>query len=95
MINIIAYGSGAFPQTKDKKIALSNTLDLLVEVKSPEAFHYEVSKASPSDYAGAASIFGPGLLNWTGSSLFPMHSNHIDLENRKIKYSVIGKGALR
>jgi Phosphatidate cytidylyltransferase, mitochondrial len=39
VVNIIAYGSGAFPQTKDKKTVASNTLDLLVEVRNPSIFH--------------------------------------------------------
>lgn len=30
VVNVVAYGSGAFPQTKDKKVTASNTLDLLV-----------------------------------------------------------------
>jgi hypothetical protein len=35
VMNIVAYGSGAFPQTKDKNTFASNTLDLIVEVRHP------------------------------------------------------------
>jgi hypothetical protein len=30
VVNILAYGSGAFPQTKNKQEFASNTLDLIV-----------------------------------------------------------------
>lgn len=95
VINILAYGSGAFPQTKDKQVFASNTLDLIVEVRNPDIFHREVMRTSPNDYSGAVSIAGSSLLNWTGNSLFPMHSNHINLEGKPIKYSVIGHLPLR
>jgi hypothetical protein len=35
VINVLAYGSGAFPQTKDKQVFAANTLDLIVEVRTP------------------------------------------------------------
>lgn len=52
-------------------------------------------RVSPDDYSGAVSIAGSGLLSWTGSSLFPMHSNHIKLDGRPVKYSVVGQSVLR
>jgi hypothetical protein len=30
VVNLVAYGSAAMPQTKDKKVFSSNTMDLLV-----------------------------------------------------------------
>ena len=90
VVNMLAYGSGAFPQTRDKKQFNSNTLDLIVEVRQPSSFHRDVMAVTPQDYSGAVSIFGSGLLNWTGSSVFPMHSNHISLEGKNVKYSVVG-----
>lgn len=39
VVNIIAYGSGAIPQTKDTHIFNSNTLDLIIEVRNYAAFH--------------------------------------------------------
>ncbi len=39
VVNIMAYGSGAFPQTRNKQEFAANTLDLIVEVRSPEIFH--------------------------------------------------------
>jgi hypothetical protein len=34
VINLIAYGSAAFPQTYDQHTFANNTVDLLVEVKN-------------------------------------------------------------
>jgi mitochondrial translocator assembly and maintenance protein 41 len=93
--NVLAYGSGAFPQTKDKQAFAANTLDLIVEVRAADVFHRELMRVSPSDYSGAVSIAGASLLNWTGSSIFPMHSNHITLDGKPLKYSVIGQAPLR
>lgn len=95
VVNLLGYGSGAFPQTKSKSEFASNTLDLLVEVRSPANFHREVMRASPDDYSGAAGLFGAGLVSWSDSAIFPMHSNHISLDGRNIKYSVIGQAAFR
>lgn len=39
VVNLVAYGSAAMPQTKDKKVFSSNTMDLLVEVRHPDYFH--------------------------------------------------------
>jgi hypothetical protein len=91
VVNLIAYGSAAYPQTKDKNAFNANTLDLLVEVRHPPTFHKDLMKVSPNDYSGAVSIFGSSILNWTDSALFPMHSNHISLEGKSVKYSVIGR----
>lgn len=65
VVNLIAYGSGAFPQTKDKHVIATNTVDLIVEVRSAEYFHHELMKNCPQDYSGAASLFGSRLLEWT------------------------------
>jgi len=50
---------------------------------------------SPDDYSGATTLFGPRLLEWSGRSVFPMHSNHIILDGRRLKYSIIGTADLR
>lgn len=93
--NIVAYGSGALPQSSQKNSTLSNTLDLLVEVRNPYIFHSELMKTSSSDYSGLTGVLGSAVLDWTYGSLFPMHSNHIVLDGRKLKYSVIGIKDLR
>jgi hypothetical protein len=90
IVNMLAYGSGAFPQTRDKKQFNNNTLDLILEVRHPSLFHREIMAVTPGDYSGAVRVFGSGLLGWTGDSVFPMHSNHITLEGKNIKYSVVG-----
>ena len=54
-----------------------------------------MSKISSNDYAGLTSILGSGVLDWSYNSVFPMHSNHIQLDGRKVKYSVIGMRDLR
>lgn len=93
--NVVAYGSAVLPQTFDSRLTASNTLDLLVEVRNPSIFHHELARVSPSDYAGAAWLLGPSVLDLTTTSLFPMHSNFVDLGNRRVKYSVVGKSYLR
>ena len=93
--NIIAYGSAALPQTGDKKIAASNTLDLIIEVRNSDIFHHELIKHCQDDYAGLPWIFGSSVVSFATNSVFPMHSNHIMLDDKKIKYSIIGQKHLR
>ena len=49
---------------------------------------------SQNDYAGLAFLLGPGVIS-ISNSVFPMHSNHIVLGDKKVKYSIIGKQHLR
>lgn len=39
VLNIVAYGSGAVPQTSNLNQIGSNTLDLLIEVRNSSYFH--------------------------------------------------------
>lgn len=50
---------------------------------------------TPNDYSGLASIFSSKLLEFTDNHLFPMHSNHINIDGKNIKYSVVSQSVLR
>jgi mitochondrial translocator assembly and maintenance protein 41 len=50
---------------------------------------------SKDDYAGLAWLFGAPLLQFTTKAVFPWHSNHILLEDKKIKYSIVSQHHLR
>ena len=89
--NLMAYGSAVLPQTNDRSEVARNTVDLLVEVRDSSVFHSHLLKTRPSDYGGLGQFFGTPLVNFCSQSIFPMHSNHILLEGKKIKYSVIGQ----
>ena len=50
---------------------------------------------TPWIYWSKSEILEYFMLNWSYDSVFPMHSNHIQLDGRKVKYSIIGMRDLR
>jgi translocator assembly and maintenance protein 41 len=95
VLNIVAYGSGALPQSSSPSVMASNTLDLLIEVRNSSYFHNELMRSNQNDYSGFGYVMGAGWVNFATEKIFPMHSNHINLDGRKVKYSVIGKQQFR
>lgn len=89
--NIIAYGSAVIPQTANNKVIASNTLDLMIEVKDSNIFHRELLSTNRHEYAGLAWLMGPKIMEFSHSYVFPMHSNHIILGDKKVKYSIISQ----
>lgn len=40
-------------------------------------------------------VMGAGWVNFATENVFPMHSNHIKIDGKKVKYSIIGKKYFR
>lgn len=88
MINVIGYGSGVFPQqsTVQKN---NNTIDLIIITKSASNFHSHFHSFKFSDYEGFSRVFGPSYIKFLNSYVFPLHFNHINIQNYKVKYSIV------
>lgn len=39
IVNVIGYGSGVFPQTKNTNTMSRNTVDMIITVKDSDLFH--------------------------------------------------------
>jgi hypothetical protein len=39
IVNVIGYGSGVFPQTKNTDAMSKNTVDMIITVKDSDSFH--------------------------------------------------------
>ena len=46
-------------------------------------------KQCSEDYAGLAKLLGSTYLNFVNKYIFPIHFNHITIQNTKFKYAVV------
>jgi hypothetical protein len=50
IVNVIGYGSGVFPQTKNSDALAKNTIDMIITVNDSDAFHQKNIRKNPNDY---------------------------------------------
>jgi hypothetical protein len=81
IVNVIGYGSGVFPQTKNSDSTRTNTVDLIVTVKDSNIFHERNMRKNPNDYEGLTGIIGTDYLGYLNKYVFPVHFNHVRLQN--------------
>lgn len=91
IVNIIGYGSGVFPQTKSADAMARNTVDMIITVKDSDLFHEKNLRKNPNDYEGLAGFIGSDYLSKLGKHVFPVHFNHIQLEENPIKYGIVSQ----
>jgi hypothetical protein len=58
-------------------------------VNNSNNFHVDLHRYRPNDYAGLSRYLGSSYLNMVNKLVYPVHFNHVQVNNTKVKYAVI------
>ena len=64
---------------------------MIITVKDSNVFHQKNLRKNPYDYEGFSNFLGSDYLSILNKKVFPVHFNHIKLEDNKIKYGIVSQ----
>jgi hypothetical protein len=64
-------------------------VDVILLVKNSHDFHRDMHKYKPNDYGGLPRWIGPSYLHLLNKYVYPVHFNHVQVANIKLKYAVV------
>lgn len=64
---------------------------MIITVKDSNVFHEKNIRKNPMDYEGISNFIGNDYLNYLNKYVFPVHFNHIKINDDKIKYGIVSQ----